>query len=403
MQPSFIRGCATVIALVGLACSASNGSAVAGPTPALVDGGSDEDASEAESRDAGARPPCGPANCSGCCNKKGLCVGGLSTTACGKNGKACAECAPPDNGNGKASCNVTCGFACDDGYAKSGSQCVRDLPSGWSDQASGTSSNLYAIWGSGAHDLYAVGADGTILHSTGDGSWSAQTSGTTSHLYGVWGSSAGDVYVVGDSGVILHSAGNGTWTVKYVGNDLRGVWGNSATDVYAVGDHGTIMHSTGGNFAAQTSGTTLMFYSVWGSGTHDVYVAGVSGISHSAGDGHWTSQTASGNRIAIWGSGSGDIYAGGNGYITGYLEHSTGDGTWTSQTPSNSIRALSGTSSNDVWAIDAFSVYHSTVAGTWPSQGVWMDTNAHSLLDIWATGPHDAYVVGEAGVILHYE
>ena len=54
------------------------------------------------------------------------------------------------------------------------------------------------MWGSGPNDVFAVGANGTILHSTNDGaSWHAQTSGTTQTLYGVWGSGPNDVFAVG--------------------------------------------------------------------------------------------------------------------------------------------------------------------------------------------------------------
>jgi len=85
-------------------------------------------------------------------------------------------------------------------------------------QTSSVVKNLYGIWGSGPNDIYVVGEDGTILHSTGDGTWATQTSGVSVDLIAVWGSGSGDVYVVGgnetnpDQGVILHSTGNGTWT-----------------------------------------------------------------------------------------------------------------------------------------------------------------------------------------------
>ncbi len=101
---------------------------------------------------------------------------------------------------------------------------------------------LFAVGGSGAADVYAVGRGGVILHSTGNGTWTLQTSGTTQNLNGV-GGIAGEMYVVGDAGTILVSTNAGvTWTAQNQGTkDLYGVWA-SATDVYAVGADGTMYH-----------------------------------------------------------------------------------------------------------------------------------------------------------------
>lgn len=49
----------------------------------------------------------------------------------------------------------------------------------WKIENSGTTTDLTAVWGSGAHDVYAIGAGGTILHSTGAGDWTRQDAGTT--------------------------------------------------------------------------------------------------------------------------------------------------------------------------------------------------------------------------------
>ncbi|MCP4713858.1 MAG: hypothetical protein GY868_01980, partial [Deltaproteobacteria bacterium] len=51
----------------------------------------------------------------------------------------------------------------------------------WKPMASGSTSDLFSVWGSSATDLFAVGAGGTILH--GDGSvWVPMGSGTTADL-----------------------------------------------------------------------------------------------------------------------------------------------------------------------------------------------------------------------------
>jgi hypothetical protein len=63
---------------------------------------------------------------------------------------------------------------------------------------------LTAIWGSGPDDIYAVGDDGTIVHSEGDGRWELVPVDTTWDLQDVWGTGADSVYVVGQAGTVLH-------------------------------------------------------------------------------------------------------------------------------------------------------------------------------------------------------
>jgi hypothetical protein len=64
--------------------------------------------------------------------------------------------------------------------------------------------HLLDVWGSGASDIYAVGYNGRILHSTGNGDWTPLVSGTAHHLRGVWGRGPDDVFAVGEAGVVLH-------------------------------------------------------------------------------------------------------------------------------------------------------------------------------------------------------
>jgi hypothetical protein len=70
----------------------------------------------------------------------------------------------------------------------------RHLLSGGLPQSSGITQTLNGVWGSGATDVFAVGAGGTILHSSdGGATGTLQASGTTQTLNGVWGSGPNDV------------------------------------------------------------------------------------------------------------------------------------------------------------------------------------------------------------------
>jgi hypothetical protein len=149
----------------------------------------------------------------------------------------------------------------------------------WTKMGAGTTMYLEDIWGSGASNIYVVGdhppVAGTtsyVLHWKGT-SWSPENAAgsTMDNFYSVWGtSSGGDVYIVGQNGDLEHSSGSGIWTTlsSGVSVDLRGVSGTSASDLYAVGSGGTIIHSTGGVWGAITpSGTTNDLFDVNASAT----------------------------------------------------------------------------------------------------------------------------------------
>ncbi len=59
-----------------------------------------------------------------------------------------------------------------------------------------TTSSLSDVWGTSADDIFAVGADGFVVHFDGTG-WTPMVSGTTSDLQNVWASAADDVFAVG--------------------------------------------------------------------------------------------------------------------------------------------------------------------------------------------------------------
>ncbi len=114
-------------------------------------------------------------------------------------------------------------------------------------ESTSTLSTLYGFWGASPTDLYAVGDDGTILHSTGNGAWTAQTSGVTTPIDGIAGVNANEIYAVGEQGVLLHKfhAAATVWVKETVPGTVagRGIYGvfASPTVVYAVGANGLIL------------------------------------------------------------------------------------------------------------------------------------------------------------------
>ncbi len=105
---------------------------------------------------------------------------------------------------------------------------------------------LDALWGSGANDIWAVGAQGVIRHYTGGDAWTVVPSPVTEDLHGVWGSRADDVWAVGDDGVVLHWDGT-AWSVIPTPYGLENrprlyAVAGVGTDVWIAGE-GTLLRS----------------------------------------------------------------------------------------------------------------------------------------------------------------
>jgi len=120
------------------------------------------------------------------------------------------------------------------------------------------SGNFKGVWGSGASNVFIVGggnngtADVPLVYHNNCIAWSAISLGlpngvTSGYLNGIWGSGASDLYAVGagNEGTVplMYRSSNGTdWTEAspappsgWSSDLLYGVWGSGTSDVYAVG------------------------------------------------------------------------------------------------------------------------------------------------------------------------
>ena len=120
----------------------------------------------------------------------------------------------------------------------------------WTELDTQSLAGLYAVWGSGPDDVWAVGDYGTIRHCSADTTlWTIIESPTRENLRGIWGSGRKDIWAVGENGTFLHYDGT-DWRIATGGfvpgtkPHLSGVWGSGPNDVWAVGS-GIVMHYSG--------------------------------------------------------------------------------------------------------------------------------------------------------------
>jgi hypothetical protein len=280
---------------------------------------------------------------------------------------------------------------------------------------SGTGSNLNGVWGSSGSDVFAVGADGTIVHYDG-ATWTPMSSGTSAELFSVWGSNSDNIFAVGYDDfsplsfddTIVHYDG-ATWTPIPIrwGAKLHGVWGSSSSDVYAVSSGGIILHYDGTTWTPIPSGTSVSLGAVWGSSSSDIFAVGYD-LSAEGGPGtvlHYDGATwtrmLGGISVAlgdVWGSSGSDVFAVGGG---GIILHYNGT-TWT-YLPSGTSGYLAGvwgSSGSDVFAVGEYGTILHYDGATWAP----MPSGTYaSLYGVWGSSSSDVFAVGGYGTILHYD
>jgi hypothetical protein len=285
----------------------------------------------------------------------------------------------------------------------------------WSIVTSPNQESIQWVGGTGSNDAWAIGAYGAILH--GDGTrWT--TISTTLARPGaaapasntsLWGSSASDVYAVGLGTVLHYDGARWSYVDTSPGQVTSAIWGNGPSDVWIGGagdDPGsTLVHFDGTRWSS-ISPAFINVQALWGSGPTDVWAGSAYGmVLHYDGQ-QWSVLPSAGTypTASLWGSGPSDLWSatGNAGVMTHYDGH-----TWSMvQIPDQILsQGISGTAADDVWVIGAQSgseILHfsgSIWAKLWGSS----TTDPRGPLGIFARARNDAWAVGSAGFVLHWD
>jgi hypothetical protein len=280
----------------------------------------------------------------------------------------------------------------------------------WRPVASPVTTDLRAVWGAAADDVWAVGASGVAVHWDGR-AWTSVSTGIDGTLRALWGSGASDLWAAGwddaDAALVLHWDGR-AWTRDASVTDnypIRGLWGASGADVWAVGgaiDAGSdlVLHWDGQAWnRVAMNGQFTPYVGVAGSAGDDAWLV-TDDQSVDRWDGHaWHSEMDRPWRAlltgGVWLAGYQDVFfTGASGYV-----YRDDHGTWTrTSLGSATLHAITGTRETDLWAVgDNGTILHSD--GTrWAAAA---SITAHGLWGIWTASPTEGWSVGDQGTILH--
>ncbi len=285
------------------------------------------------------------------------------------------------------------------------------LAQGWTSQTSGTTQGLLSVHFTNANTGWAVGHEGTILHTTNAGIiWSSQTSGTSVILRDVHFVDANRGWVVGFVGTILRTINGGaTWSNQSIGtgNALEGVYFTDDNTGWVVGQDGAILHTTNGGitWVLQTSGTVLYLTDVHFTDPNTGWAVGGGGtILHTTNGGVTWSSQSSGVMDFLWAVHFTDASMGWTVGTMGTILHTTNGGaTWTAQ-PGGTLLTLLDvhfTDANAGWIVGGSGIIlHTTNGGT-----TWIPEASGTvfyLTGVYFANPGTGWVSGLGGLILHY-
>lgn len=286
----------------------------------------------------------------------------------------------------------------------------------WARVGSGvTTDSLFGIVGTGsgaAADIYAVGANGRILHSTGGSSWMVEADNLiTQQLNAAWLNTAtAEVFAAGDSGVVLRKK-NSAWTSEKppTSAQLTALWG-TATDLWAVGARGTIMHrDSAGKWSAEAVGmSNELLSALWGTereGQATVYAVGNLGTILRRDKGTWQqiSQRVTTSALsAVWARNPDEVYAVGSDGLILRRSGVGAQGRWqqvAGVATSSSFNAIAGyaasaTAQAEVYAVGTDGTIMHKSGSTWAIEGATLTSG--ELTAVWV-GSDSVYVVGRGG------
>ncbi|HRI53542.1 MAG TPA: hypothetical protein PLW65_25535 [Pseudomonadota bacterium] len=290
---------------------------------------------------------------------------------------------------------------------------------------------LYHVWTGSGTQVLVVGSAGTALLRQSTGSWTAEATGTTSDLYGVFGIPGGSVWATGQNpGAWRRDGNSGKWLPDQGGLALgpqATVWavttGATAGEVWAGSDDGKVWHRTGSPLAngswqseqALPAGVTIYSVAYSDGAVFAVGQHGYAAVRKDTGSGaRWQpafqysalAGTTMGHDDGLYGVFSFDrntaVAVGSKGLLVRYTAGAWQTAPQTIDPGGNEFNAVWGTAAGRVWAVG----YEGLIVRVSGATATTLRTdNNQSLYGIYGRSESDIYAVGSSlggfSLILH--
>lgn len=258
---------------------------------------------------------------------------------------------------------------------------------------------LRRLWASGHSDVW--GSDGQRLWHFDGAVFQVQPLPGAAAIYNVHGRSASDVWAVGPSGASFHFNGT-TWSAVPTGvtANLTGVWVAPDGTAWASGASGTMLFWDGSRWNPVTTPVTVGIGTLAGSDTNDIWAITGAGMMHFDGT-TWSLVPSAPSLNGIQVVGRNDVW----GHNRAQVHHFDGTGWLTYSSPR--VQSIAATRSQ-VWAIeeDTGQIFHReglSFVPHYPNIRLRRTPSAQRLSQVWMSDPKNAWAVGDAGVLLHYD
>jgi hypothetical protein len=282
-----------------------------------------------------------------------------------------------------------------------------------------------SVWAPAPDDVWAVGADAgggpQVLRFDG-AAWRTEATGSTGDLWWVFGFAGGPVYLGGEGGVILRYAEGAFEPMATPGTGtVFGIWGASPTEMWAVGGSAG---GGGGAFAWRLQGDAWVeaagfpaaladdhaVWKVFGRSATDVWLVGTTGLVLQWNGTDFVDHDAGTTRGLFTIHGNGERLAAVGGFGTGVLMEYDG-AQWIDATPEQAVQLIGvclAPTGGDGYAVGTDGAVYRRRAGGWeleptetgaylPLHAVWIDPSG----GVWAVGGQVLSAPLVRGMLLH--
>jgi len=260
--------------------------------------------------------------------------------------------------------------------------------------------------------LLMAGALYAMTNKPAYGGWSAELNPDPDldQLRAVKGITENAVFAAGNYGTVLKNDGSRWVTTDFPDNiAVYGIWCAAEDDIFLAADLGAIYRYNGENWSLMISNTTKRLRDIWGSSSNDVYCVGENGTILHYDGATWSVVPPPANTPtlqAVWGTSSNNVYAVGGpsatdapGLLPVILHY---DGVnWSSMVASQKLYGIWGSGEDDIYILGEFGLMLHFNGAEWSEVPHGLTTV--SLRDAWGTSSANVLVVGDRGTVLRYD